>query len=161
MEKLLGYICIQHMEPLWRDKANYICEAVVPDTSDPVVHEQLWAQKLGGGRFEICCIPYLLYDLELGDVVSLDETGRVKEVLERSGRFVFRIWLGDAPIDRNRLFEDIKGMGGMQEWRTENFGAVDMPDWESASVLAAYLWERESKAELVYENGRHRPDAVP
>jgi hypothetical protein len=33
----------------------------------------LWARQVGDRRFEICCIPFFLYDVALGDVVETDE----------------------------------------------------------------------------------------
>lgn len=123
--------------------------------------EQLWARKLGDGRFEVCCVPYLLYDVELGDVITLDEDGMLAEVVERSGRFVFRILLVGKEINRRQLYNDILALGGLQEWRDENFGAVDSADRESAAKMAEYLWNRLQRGELDYETGRRRPDDQP
>lgn len=56
-------------------------------------YEQLWTKRVGEDRFEICCIPFFVYDLALGDVVRADaRTGYViRSVEQRSGNGVVRI----------------------------------------------------------------------
>jgi hypothetical protein len=77
-----------HEGPVWRDRANFIVGAPLSEEGRA---EQLWARQLGGERFEICCIPFFVYDLALGDVVETDAAQNIVRVVEPSGRFVFRI----------------------------------------------------------------------
>jgi hypothetical protein len=42
-----------------------------------VTTEQLWARQVGDRHFELCCIPYFVYDLALGDVVEIDADYRL------------------------------------------------------------------------------------
>ena len=158
MEELLGYRCVQHFFPVWGDKANYVMQAIVPDQDNLPMREQLWARKLEGGRFELCCIPYFLRDLALGDIMLLDDSGVLKKVAERSGRYVFRIWLGDSSTPLGEFQRELDSMGALQEWRAENLGAIDLPDKESAWNMAKYLWDRLQKGELEYETGQIDPD---
>ena len=154
------YKWFQHELPVWRDRANYICNADPGRADFPLSREQLWAKKLGDGRFEICCIPYLLFDVGLGDVITLDENGMLSEVVERSGRYVFRILLTGKEISRRTLFDDIAELGGLQEWHDADFGAIDSANRNSAAKVAQYLWDRSERGELDYETGRRRPDDV-
>ena len=66
----------QHLNPVWREKANFIIGAVVPSLKNnpkEKVWEQLWARKIDNDHYEICCIPMFAYGLALGDVVEIDQ----------------------------------------------------------------------------------------
>lgn len=76
-----------HPDPVWRDRSNFVIGARLPE---PGRTEQLWARQLGDRRFELCCIPFFLYDLALGDVVETDDNYDVVRVLKPSGRYVYR-----------------------------------------------------------------------
>src|SRR2546421_9189017 len=104
---------VVHENPVWRDRANFIIAASItgPRSSTRWRWEQLWAKQIGENHFEVCCIPFFIYDLALGDEV---ETGTkegkkhvVTKVLNRSARFVFRVWFSDVTA-REMLLEEIK-----------------------------------------------------
>lgn len=88
-----------HQRPVWRDRANFIIGAELTGTSD-AKSEQLWAKQLSDDTFEICCIPFFVYEVALGDVVQTAPAGgrryMVEKVVRPSGRFVFRVWFGDS-----------------------------------------------------------------
>src|ERR1700730_12453306 len=85
-----------HKDPIWREKSNFIITAELPEKDSSRQFEQLFARQLTEETFEICCIPFFLYDIALGDVVVTSPRGdrryMVKDVLEPSGRYVFRVW---------------------------------------------------------------------
>lgn len=56
-----------HREPVWRDRANFVVNAPLPEEGR---YEQLWSRQLSDDCFEVCCIPFFLYDVALGDVVQ-------------------------------------------------------------------------------------------
>ena len=56
--------------------------------------EQLWWQQVAPKRFVLCCIPFFVYDLSLGDEVKTDEDNVLLTVLKRSGQVSFRVWFG-------------------------------------------------------------------
>lgn len=83
-----------HDDPVWRDRSDLIIAASIDPGSTGVTTEQLWARR-EGDRYEICCIPFFVYDLVLGDTVEVDADHLVTEVVERLGRFVFRVHVGE------------------------------------------------------------------
>jgi hypothetical protein len=91
---------VLHEQPVWRDRSNFIINAELPEKDRPRRFEQLFAREVGEDRFEVCCIPFFVYDIALGDVVRTAPKGDRKYVVsgvaERSGRYVFRIWFGDS-----------------------------------------------------------------
>jgi hypothetical protein len=140
-----------HEAPVWRERANFIIGAPLPEEGRA---EQLWARQLGDERFEICCIPFFVYDLALGDVVETDANHDVVRVVERSGRFVFRVWFGEAFHPRQEVADELAELGALLEWSSANLLAVDAADETHAEALAAYLAEQERAGRLMYETGR-------
>ena len=90
-----------HQDPVWRERSNFITAAPIPDGGD-IETEQLWARKDDDG-LEICCIPFFVYDLALGDVVETDDDYLVRQVVRQSGRFVFRVWFGESFHPRDEI----------------------------------------------------------
>jgi hypothetical protein len=142
-----------HQDPVWRDRSNFVIAAAVPDGGDTKT-EQLWARRIDEHGFEICCIPFFVYDLALGDEVETDEDYVVKRVVKPSGRYVFRVWFGDSSYPRDDIAEALKSMGSLIEWSSRNLLAVDAEDEEHAELLADFLAEREQQKQLTYETGR-------
>jgi len=74
---------IKHPNPVWREKANFIIGAQCTNKADKTnAWEQLWSRKVSGNIFEICCIPFFLYDISLGDEVKTDQDFWILEVLK-------------------------------------------------------------------------------
>lgn len=153
-----------HREPVWRDRANFIVNAVVPGTEVPLLQmEQLWTRKLGDDKFEICCIPFFLYDIALGDVVRTHPQLGRRYVVDRtvvpSGRYVFRVWFGEASDPcRADVAARLKNMGALLEWSSRNLLAVDASSPDHAQQIAGYLQEQESRGGLTYETGKSHPE---
>ncbi|NOV98762.1 hypothetical protein HDG69_003357 [Isoptericola halotolerans] len=55
-----------HDEPAWRERASFIVHAALPEQGR---YEQLWCRQVSDDTFEVCCIPFFLYDVALGDLV--------------------------------------------------------------------------------------------
>jgi Domain of unknown function (DUF4265) len=143
-----------HNDPVWRDRANFIVRARLPE---PGRAEQLWGRQVDERRFELCCIPFFLYDMALGDVVVTDDAYEVQRVVEPSGRSVFRAWFGDSTLGRparRGIADELAGLGALFEWSSENLLAVDAENEEHARVVAGALKEHEDRRHLVYETGR-------
>jgi Domain of unknown function (DUF4265) len=147
-----------HQDPVWRDRANFIIHAELPEKDRPKRFEQLWARQLGDDRFEVCCTPFFVFDLALGDVVATaPRHGRkyvVDRVIEPSGRYVFRVWFGQSFYPRDEIAKALKALGSMIEWSSRNLLAVDAADSEHAQLVAHFLMEREKAGHLIYETGR-------
>jgi hypothetical protein len=144
-----------HAEPVWRDRANFIINAPLPEAGR---FEQLWTRKVGDRQFEICCIPFFLYDLALGDTVeTAPQGGRqyvLSRVLNRSGRYVFRAYF-ERPQYRYRdaAVEALESLGAQIEWSSPSLLAVDVVG-SSAQKVADAMHDLEKQGRLVFETGK-------
>lgn len=149
---------VVHQNPIWRNQANFIISAEFPDEEGRERLEQLWVRDIGNKQFEICCIPFFLYDVSLGDIVltsaKSDRNYLLEKVLKRSGRYVFRVWLGESNYSREELEENLESLGALTEWYSQNFLSIDAVDKEHAQIIANHLAEYEKAGYLVYETGR-------
>ena len=149
---------VVHQDPVWRERSNFVINAELPEKDRPRRFEQLFARQIGGDRFEVCCIPFFLYDVALGDVVVTspkdDRKYVVARVVEPSGRYVFRVWFGESFHPRDEVVEELVGLGSLVEWSSRNLVAVDAVDAEHAQLIADFLAEREKAGQLIYETGR-------
>lgn len=88
-----------HHHPVWRDRADAIVNAIIEHDKPGDMQESLWARKLTDDRYEICCVPFFIYDLALGDEVetTLDEAGKLvlRTVVGRSGNQTFWLWFNE------------------------------------------------------------------
>lgn len=144
-----------HAEPVWRDRADFIINAPLPE---PGRFEQLWVKKVGEEQFEICCIPFFLYDLALGDTVQTAPQGErqyvLSRVLSQSGRYVFRAFFERTQYRyRDSTVQALQELGALVEWSSPSLLAVDI-DGASAQKVADLLNELEKQERLVYETGK-------
>jgi hypothetical protein len=151
-----------HNEPIWRDRADFIIRAKVKGNSDQSRREQLWARQVSDNTFVICCIPFFVYDLALGDVVEVgatpDDLYLVQRVVRPSGRSTFRVWFGDSPDPaiRQEVIREVGRLGCLFEWSSENLLAIDAASDRVAQQLADFLYKHHQTGALVYETGRTR-----
>ena len=152
---------IQHLDPVWRDKADYILRVRIPGSFSGFTSlwEQLWARKISDDLYEICCIPFFLYDVSLGDHVKTDRDDCITEVVERSGHYTFRVWFGDSKdltICPNVL-QAAHEMGCLLEFYNPNLLGIDASTLEMAEHISGYLLEKQQSGLLVYETGQMKP----
>jgi hypothetical protein len=106
-----------HTEPAWRDRANFVINARLAEEGR---FEQLWVRQLSDDTFELCCIPFFLYDVALGDVVQTEEYRSrryvLAGVLQRSGHYVFRAYFGQSTHPRHEIVERLTELGATIEW---------------------------------------------
>lgn len=149
---------VTHENPVWRGRANFIVSAQLSEEDRPRRFEQLWTRQVADNAFEVCCIPFFVYDLALGDVVATSPRDGRKYVTDRvvapSGRYVFRVWFGQSFQPRDEIAGELKAMGSLLEWSSSNLLAVDAADSEHAQLVADFLMDREKVGQLVYETGR-------
>jgi hypothetical protein len=98
---------------VWRDRANFVIGAQLREEGRA---EQLWARQVSDQRFEICCIPFFVYDVALGHVVETDANDDLAGVVERSVRSVFRLWFGEAFHPRQEVADELAELGALHEW---------------------------------------------
>ncbi|NED97136.1 DUF4265 domain-containing protein [Phytoactinopolyspora alkaliphila] len=144
-----------HPEPIWRHRSDFIIRAALPE---PGRFEQLWSRKVGDDTFEICCIPFFLYDLALGDVVQTSpHDGReyvLSRVLEQSGRYVFRAHFEPSMRRfRDDITAGLEELGALMEWSSPTLVAVDAHSPAHARQIAGFLRERSEQGQLMYETG--------
>jgi uncharacterized protein DUF4265 len=140
-----------HREPVWRERADFIIGAPLPEEGRA---EQLWARQVEDHLFEICCIPFFVFDVALGDIVETNARQDIVDVVQRSGRFVFRVWFGESFHPRQEIAEQLSDLGALLEWSSDNLLAVDANGASLAQMIADFLGEREGEGQLKYETGR-------
>ena len=134
-----------HVEPAWRAKANYAAYVQINDGNSEYessyTHEQLALQKLEDGKFIVCCIPFLIYDVNLGDEISLEGVN-IKKLVD-GNHYGFRLYLGDGRIDASFLDDVIKSLiesGACVERSVDaRLLSVDVDNERSARRLAGTL----------------------
>jgi len=153
---------IIHLNPVWRERANFIIHAKIDANKAGKRFEQIWAGQINSQIFEICCIPFFVYDLALGDHVetSADEGKQyiVRSIVKQSGHFTFHVWFGkaDIPSMREHVMQNLTELGCEFEWYSHNLLGVDARNEELAQHLADYLYGLEKAGTLAYETGRTR-----
>ncbi len=154
-----------HLNPIWRDRANFIIHAkCIDDEDDPAnpKFEQLWSKRIADNTFEICCIPFFIYDLALGDEVETSAEGQMQYVVQRvikpSGHYTFRVWFGNSSDNnaRNEVPQEIARLGCLLEWSSINLLAIDATSDRQAEAVAALLYQKEKLGQLLYETGRSK-----
>ncbi|MFF2493904.1 DUF4265 domain-containing protein [Agromyces sp. NPDC058064] len=144
-----------HRDPIWRDRADFIIGVEIDSSDTDVTSEQLWARKVDETHFMICCIPFFVYDLALGDIVEVDSGYQVERVSAASGRYVFRAYFEEARLRyRDEVVFGLAERGALVEWSSQSMFAVDARDAEHAQAIADYLHDREQNAWLEYETGK-------
>ncbi|MBX3115171.1 MAG: DUF4265 domain-containing protein [Fimbriimonadaceae bacterium] len=139
-----------HQEPIWRDRSDFVIAAKVDEAS----YEQLFAKRIEAHTFMICCIPFFVYDLNLGDIVETDDAYFIQRRIENSGRYVFRVMFqSDNSLNRIPIAERLLEIGCLLEQSSENFFAVDAVNQECAQNASNFLFEMEGKGILEYETG--------
>jgi hypothetical protein len=143
-----------HSSPIWRHRANFVFAAHLGTNEGKNEWEQLWGQKVGPQRFILCCIPFFVRDVALGDEVETDADFVLQRVVRPSGQVTFRVWFGDQDATtRQELVSEIEAMKPQMEWSSENLLALSVMEAE-AQLLADKLQFRENEGLLQYESGR-------
>lgn len=142
-----------HSSPVWRDRANFVFAAHLGIKNGQNEWEQLWGKKVAPQRFVLCCIPFFVRDVALGDEVETDADFVLQRVVRPSGQATFRVWLGDQEnATRQNLVREIEAMKLSLEWSSANLLALSVLEGE-AQKLADYLQLRENEGVLQYETG--------
>lgn len=145
-----------HTEPVWRDRSNFIINAPL---EEPGRLEQLWCRQVSSNTFEVCCIPFFLYDVALGDIVETKAVAERRYVMNRviqtSGRYVFRVHFERSAWGRRRgVFDRLEQTGALLEWSSSSLLAADARDALHGQMIADYLVAEQRDGRLIYETGR-------
>lgn len=146
---------IVHEQPVWRPSESYMAMVDLEPFGFENTHEQLWLRSLEDGGYEVCCIPFQVYGLALGDVVEVTRGRFVTQILRNSGRRALRIFF-TAPrpshrqLDcRGRLRQVLQAKGLLSEWSGERHVAIDIPEAAVADEVLASV-KPELQDETVY-----------
>lgn len=82
-----------HSTPVWRDRSNFFFAAYLGAKDGRNEWEQLWGQKVAPQRFVLCCIPFFVQDVALGDEIETDADFVLQRVVRKSRQVTFRVWL--------------------------------------------------------------------
>lgn len=148
----------QHLNPIWREKADYIIGASVPPlhkSSDDKPWEQLWARKINERNFELCCIPFFAYGLALGDEVVTNEDNMISKVSKKSGNTTMRIWFTDKITRRDidGFCDFLFSYGYLHEWYSEHLLGINSSSLTTTEALIDNLKEYETVGKLYFEIG--------
>ena len=115
--------------------------------------EQLWTERVGDDRFELCCIPFFAYDMALGDVVRADAaTGYViQSVVQRSGNGVVRVAVKrpeDVDAVHLRLHDLLGRLEYLCEWFSPGYVAISLEPGRSHEEIFVGLAELGESVEI-------------
>ena len=151
---------VTHIEPAWADRADFLIHADISEPPLPKKLEQLSCMQTAADRFIICCIPFFLYDVSLGDEVRTRSEGSrrylLHEVVRTGGHFTFRVWLEqpDGQSVGRQIVEGAALLGCLHECYSNRLFALDAPNEQVAEQLSGYLLTREEAGEIRYETGK-------
>ena len=119
-----------HEAPVWGQKADFLIRADLAGHGLPGWCEQLWAHQIEDFAFEICCIPFFIYGIALGDVVETKADFTIDRVLEKSGHRTLRIAVANQEEQDELhvvLHDWAASTGLLYEWQAPGYLAVDLP----------------------------------
>jgi|WetSurMetagenome_2_1015567.scaffolds.fasta_scaffold228512_3 hypothetical protein len=147
----------KHVNPVWQEKANFIIRAKCFNSKNQLVaQEQIWSKQILENSFEICCIPFFVRDISLGDIVETDEEHWVTKVTKQSGHYTFRVWFGDSKSAtiRDDVIKLLAKEKYLFEWHSHNLLAIDIPNETLAAEFSGLLVKKQTLKELVFETGK-------
>jgi hypothetical protein len=144
-----------HKNPVWRERADHILHGRIEHEGLQEMREQLWVRKIADNRFELCCIPFFLYDLALGDEVET-EKGIIQRVIKPSGHRTFWIWFDKSSGSevRRTIYEKVTGQGCLAEWYSPGLLAFDAESDELGNSVSALLEDETQQGLLECVPGR-------
>src|SRR5689334_20764999 len=129
-----------HVQPVWRNEADWILHADLQKDGMDERGEQLWTRRIATDRFRICCIPFFTYGIALGDVVQADTENIVTGVTERSGHRNLRVAITlEEQVVHNELQDWAETTGLLYEWFEGKYLAIDLPTIGETSLNLARL----------------------
>ncbi len=138
-----------HTKPVWRSQSNFIIVANLDDGQ-----EQLWARQISATRFSICCIPFFVYNLALGDIVETDDNYCYTKLIECSGRYVFRAWIhSEHKSFLSTLVNRLEDFGALVELSSNRLVAIDTETEQMAKDVSGWLSQLELRGHIQYETG--------
>jgi hypothetical protein len=145
---------VMHFYPVWQERADMLLFA----TLEPERHalELLWGRQLEGHEFEICCIPFYVSGLALGDVVATEpgdeQPNRIHRVVKPSGHVTFYIRLDSSatPDVQERIVSELAEQSCWLEWVGPQLLAVSAPMQAQAQSAMQLLSQERERGHVSY-----------
>lgn len=141
-------VSLEHVSPAWGEQANTVVSA--PTGRPGVGDEQLPCRRIGDDTFEVCCIPFHVRGLALGDVIHAKRQSdparwTLTQVLDRPGHAV--AWMSfDSAIRATEVLRDLSSQAGAYcEREDAHTLAFDIPPGEEGDDLWAKLQHLEDE----------------
>ena len=157
---------ISHPKPAAREQGDteVPVRLVFAGQTEATDVEVLWCQKLDTSRYALCCIPFVLGGLALGDemLVAPDAEGsfRLSKVVQTANNMSFRAWFGNSsnPDAYQEVLEEL----GERGYLTEEFSeaqviAINAQAGEQAQVVERLLEKRKAEGALSYDKTYSSP----
>jgi len=154
-----------HKYPVWKDRSNYIVQARVEHDEEREIREQIWARQIEDHTFEICCIPFFVFDLALSDIVEVSgagpEKGLIQRVVQRSDHDTYWIYFNEKRWGNiQRSTESKIREIALFEWYGSDLLAVDVTPDQGLQVVRSLSSEIES-SELMVVSSRTQSLVTP
>lgn len=154
----------KHPRPAWGERADCVLQMRIETGNagldNPPRYEEIYARDVGEEFFQVCCVPFFLYDLALGDIVKVASQNGVQiveGVAQESGQHTFRAYFGRTfmPAARDVLIDELSTMAGVvAEWYSDDLLGLSAENDAVAKTLARWLETAMSRGQLQYETGR-------
>ncbi|MFZ6870983.1 DUF4265 domain-containing protein [Undibacterium sp. Di27W] len=142
-----------HQAPAWHEYANFLIFVKIDENVNVKRWEQLWCKQIGDKKFQICCIPFFSYEMDLGDEVETNEDHIFIRVVKRSGYKTHRIWFGDSfETNIEEIVDSLKRIGAELEWSSKNLLAVSVSTANINNEVLKYLSPLHDQGKLIYES---------
>jgi hypothetical protein len=143
-----------HLNPIWRDKANFVFTSYLGSKNGFNEWEQIWGQQTSSNTFIVCCIPCFAINVSLGDEVETDADFIIKKIIKKGSQTTFRIWLkGQKDTFIKGLIDDLINLKALIEPYSKNLIAISVNSGVEAQIIANYLQKKFDENDLQYETG--------
>lgn len=144
-----------HMNPIWREKSDFLIRAHFEKTDGANGWEQLWVKQLSENRFSICCIPFFTYGLSLGDEIATYGIYQIQGVAKKSGHSTFRVWFTDESDleSQSTVLRQLGDKGSLFEYYSNKFLGISVDTGHSLQEIFDILQALEVEGKIEWENG--------
>jgi len=130
-----------------------------PAREDNFQTESLWAKPVGDDLFEVASVPFLEYNLNLGDTVSCNVEAhppRVLRVVRRSGQETLRLIFLESATDKDirSAVQHLRSVGAVIEPMAAGRAfSTSLPSWKTLVDSLEHLKATLPARAFTYESG--------
>jgi hypothetical protein len=150
-----GVTYVSHEDPARRGDHNYMARIDLTPFDLANTFEQLWLGEMEGG-YEVCCIPFWVYGLALGDLVRKNDRDIIDGILQKSGHRVLRILFAapGPPLELRAVLADTLTNAGLaSEWNGDRHVAIDVPEEAAMQPVFDIVYEEVQSGAAFWEWG--------